>query len=254
MVSPMTRPAKFSATPLLYLALASCSAPHLPDGDLDVAGRNVDPTLIEARPRAQAEAANTLLSADPQSWGAAARRFLATRESGAPALITAISRNPTGPGLQIAVATLGKLGDPRAIPILEQLLRERSGISSEAALALGFLPAPQSRALLLEEMLYRGGDPLNRTCAAVALLDLDDVENSLPFLRAVLLAGTPYEISLRDQYGLPDRARWAHERIVAIDAIGRHFDGETFGLDPDSPWPRLKAAVDRMQDAAREQR
>jgi HEAT repeat protein len=162
----------------------------------------------------------------------------------------AIRRNLAGPGLQVAVAILGKLGNPRAIPLLEDLLRERSGISGEAALALGRLPSPASRQVLLEEMSYRSGSPLNRTCAAIALMDLDDVDASLPFLRAILLAGTPAGLPLQKELGLPDRARWAHERDLAIEAIGRLFDGETFGLDSDSPWPRLKAAVERMDAAA----
>jgi len=256
MVCPMTNPAQAIGTPILCLLFAACSAAHPNRATPAQSTRATDlgPARAKTQPDQQTQAARALVDAEPQAWDQAARQFLDQDGPDAGTLLRAMRRDPAGPGMQIAVAILGKLGDARAVSVLEDLLRERSKLSSEAALALGRLPSPQSRGILRKEMLSASNSPLNRTCAAIALLDLGDVNTSLPFLHAILLAGTPYGLDSEKNYGLPDRSRWAHERYLTIEAIARHFDGETFGLDPDSSWPQLKAAADRLQIAIGEHR
>jgi hypothetical protein len=86
-----------------------------------------------------------------------------------------------------------------------------------------------------------------RTAAACALLDLGDRDAALPFLEAVLLAGSPAGVAPAREHVLPEQTRWALERYMAIAAVARCTGGETFGLDPDASWPRMAAAVERMR-------
>lgn len=247
----MAYPVESRIAPLAGMILLACSAGP---------GTNQDAARVEASqeqrltgsPPLSSEAvltdlARELVAAPPEAWQASYGALIQGDGDRTQALLRALERQPRGAGVQLALATLGKLGDPAATAYLEaQLSKGNAELSSEAALALGRLPSPASIAVLQAEMDRSRRDPLVRTAAAVALLDLGEVELSLPFLHAILLAGTPYGLALQQEFALPDRGRWAHERYLAISAIGRHFDGETFGLDPDSSWPSLKASVDRL--------
>ncbi len=166
-------------------------------------------------------------------------------------MIRAIRADRHAPGEQIAVATLGALGSAAAIPLLEEILRERSPTSSEAALALGQLPSPESADLLAETVADPSAGTVARTASACALLDLGEVDRSVPFLCAVLVAGTPEGLETNREFGLRDKTRWALERYMIIEAIRRHCGGESFGLDPDNPWPDLVRNTDRFREAMR---
>ncbi|MHC5063207.1 MAG: HEAT repeat domain-containing protein [Planctomycetota bacterium] len=253
----MPYPAQSAVLLIACMLMAACSAATEQSRD-EVSTKptdSVDRRQAPQRSEQAVETARALVASPAQSWSTNYRRFMGSSGQHSQALLAALQADPRGPGAQIALATLGTLGDPVAAPYLEERLRIGSTEeSSESALALGRLPSPASKELLSEVIRDRQRDPLVRTASAAALLDLHDLEGSMPFLCAILLAGTPAGQGAQAEHGLPDRGRWAHERYMAIEAIRRNFAGETFGLDPDSSWPALSAAVAELIEHLREER
>ncbi len=194
-------------------------------------------------------AAASLVAAPPGSWPEAARPVLEAGGDATPALIQAIDANPDGPGVQPALAVLGEFGRPAAVPLLERWLDDDRIGAYEAALSLGHMRAERSRSRLRATMSDPDRPAVMRTAAACALLDLGAVTDATPLLHAVLIAGTPAGVEPAAQHGLPDKPRWALERNLVIDAVKRHTGGEDFGLDADSPWPKLSEAAARCRAA-----
>lgn len=159
-------------------------------------------------------------------------------------LVEELQRSPRAPGRQAAVFALGELGDLDASPFLIQELGDPGPSAYEAALALGKLGGSDAVEPLREAAETHGTSTELRTAAASALLDLGRPDLAAPLLKAVLLAGTPFGRELAERHGLPDKTRWALERQLCVDAIRRFTGGETFGMDPDSSWPRLRDGVD----------
>jgi HEAT repeat protein len=151
--------------------------------------------------------------------------------------------------VQPALAVLGEFVDPASAELLEAWCQSDHPHRYEAALALGAMGSRASLPMLRALHADRSADVLVRTAAACAVLDLGDVRSSVPFLHAILCAGTPQGAATSEAHALPDKARWALERRIAIDAIRRHTGGEDYDLDPDSTWPRLTAAADRFRSA-----
>ncbi|MFY9344426.1 MAG: hypothetical protein WAT39_18175, partial [Planctomycetota bacterium] len=89
--------------------------------------------------------------------------------------------------------------------------------------------------------------PALRTAAACALVQLGERRQALPFLRAVLLAGSPAGVQPGATVGLPVRTRWALERYL-VQRLLQH-EGEpalAAGLDPDASWPELEQVTERF--------
>lgn len=215
---------------LLAAVISGCGSPNAADPELDRA------------------AALSLVFAAPGEWPTAGRAALARGPSIVPAVVDALRREPNAPGAQLALAVLGKLADPRAADLLERFAIGSDDHGYEACLALGRIGDRTRIGVLREIVDDRSRTPTRRAAAACGLLDLGETETSLPFLHAILLAGTPAGVETSNRYGLPDRARWALEREMTIDALRRHT-GDDFGLDPDSPWPALERGAERMYRA-----
>ncbi len=189
-------------------------------------------------------ACQSLVASSPKDWSTTLAPVTAIGNRAVPALIRALHASPGAPGEQAAIAALSTFKHPRTRPFLENYLRDGGAQASEAALSLGRLGDSRSRPLLDELCRNTKLDGELRTAAACALLDLGETHTSLPFLRAVLLAATPAGQELGEQLGLSkNKVRWAHERYMVITAIARYTGGETFGLDTDASWPALEAGA-----------
>lgn len=196
--------------------------------------------------------ARALIAAPPGRWEEAAAPVLSAGRPMAPVLIEALQEDSSGAGVQIAIACLGALGGTDARDFLIRCRDRSPRIAAEAMLALGQLGTPADESVLqcLRDVAGRpGASPLQRSAAAASLLDLGQDAEALPLLAAILRAGTPAGRAESERLGLPDKARWAHERHIAIESIRRRTGGEDYGLDPDLAWPDLDAAVTRMTDA-----
>ncbi len=194
------------------------------------------------------EACRALVAAAPAEWPERLPAVLALGRAAAPDLIAALQAEPGGDGGQAAVATLGRLGDPRSRPFLLELHRDRGPLATEATLALAALPAdddPVLRELLAATAADRLADPTLRTASACALVALGQRRLAAPIWRAVLLAGTPIGLPLQRELGLPDRPRWALERYLIQRQLLRTA-GTDFGLDTDAPWPDLERVTERV--------
>jgi len=184
-----------------------------------------------------------LVNSPPDGWGRAYPRVIESGTEATAPLIDALRAAPTAPGRQAALFALGELGDRSAVGFLIAEAAAGNDHGFEAALALGKLGDDSATEPLRDLMLDPSQDVTARTAAACALLDLGATDEAVPLLSAVLLAGTPYGRDQASQHGLPSKSRWALERQIAIDAIARASGGQTFGLDPDSSWPRLADGV-----------
>ncbi|MCC6670475.1 MAG: hypothetical protein IT458_05395 [Planctomycetes bacterium] len=204
----------------------------------------------QPQPASEAErACRALLAAPPGEWAVQVPPVLALGRPAAATLAREVAGDPSAPGAQAAAACLGALGDLAVTPTLVDLLRSRGGAAYEAALALGRLRASEATAELRAARDDTTADPIVRTAAAAALLDLGLTQDALPLLLGVLRADTPAGRSEQERLRLPSRPRWALERHVAIAAVRRSF-GSDFGLDPDLSWPDLEAASQRLAQAA----
>ncbi len=187
-----------------------------------------------------AAAVRAVIDAAPEHWEDVATACLECGQAAATPLAAELRQRPSASGAQLAVALLGRLGDSTVTPTLELLITQGHAVAAEACLALGALGSLDCVELLRGVIADHSREITVRTAAACALLDLGEVGASLPFLRCILLAGTPAGQALQTQAGVADKARWAHERLLVITAIRRHCDGEDFGLDPDNSWPQLE--------------
>jgi HEAT repeat protein len=193
----------------------------------------------------QAEArCRVLVDATPEHWGRALPPVLALGPEAAPDLVRSLRHSPDGAGRQAALCALGALGNPDAVPFLVDELHTARPYRYEAALALGQLRDPRALEPLRRLAADAAADVTTRTAAACALLDLGAAADAVPLLLAVLLAGTPDGQALAEAHRLPAQSRWALERSLVIDAIGRFANGETFGLDADASWPRLELGAE----------
>ncbi len=202
----------------------------------------------EAAPTAAAGLCRALLDAPPHEWHQRLPPVLALGRAGATPLLEQLHMAPLSPGAQAAVGALGNLGDPAAIPWLLQQVQARSGLGTEAALSLGRLPAPGARAVLQTTLADHGAAVDLRTACACALLELGETRDAVPFLCALFAADTNFGVAEAAAAGLGSRPRWALERQMALSAIAKACGGQTFGLDPDSPWPRLEQGVRALRE------
>jgi HEAT repeat protein len=85
----------------------------------------------------------------------------------------------------VAAKALGRIGDPRAVPLLVDLLARdpESRVRGEAAFSLGQLGGPQALVRLIEAMA--DSDPNIRNWAAIALGDIGDPAAVDPLLKAM---------------------------------------------------------------------
>ena len=189
-----------------------------------------------------------LVASPPERWSETLPAVLVLGPRAAPPLSRALAAKPEAAGRQAALCALGELGNREAVPFLiEQATGDRAH-AYEAALALGKLGDPRAVAPLRDLAAAPSRDITVRTAAACALLDLGHDDDAAPLLQAVLLAGTPYGEDSALQCSLPRKSRWALERVLVIDAIARFTGGETFGLDPDASWPRLRDGAQRFAE------
>ncbi|MCC6785597.1 MAG: hypothetical protein IT457_22285 [Planctomycetes bacterium] len=238
--SPTTRLAL--ARPLLAsgLALAAC------------AGHDAGAPALDERLESARRPAAALVDAAPHTWPEAVDAVLAAGvASPARALLDAVTRHPAGAGAECAVALAARCGAREVESELSALLaagepRVPPLLGARVAAALGTLDSPTAVDALTRAMDSRALAPLVRTAAAAALLDRGRRGDVPRFLGAVLLAGTPAGIAESTRLGLPDKARWAHERLLAIEAIVRASGGEDFGLHHDASWPALEIGTARM--------
>lgn len=193
-------------------------------------------------------AAERLVLAAPADWPEAITEFTAVEaEDPARVLVDAALRHPDALGAECAVALASRFDVRGAEAELVALLAAAPPLAARAAQALGTLASTVSRDALARAMDDATLDPLVRTAAAAALLDRGERGPASSFLAAVLLAGSPDGQAERVVRGLPDKARWAHERLLAIEAIRRAAGGEDFGLHHDASWPALAASTTRMR-------
>ena len=193
-------------------------------------------------------ACHALVAAAPADWPTHWQRVRDHGTSSIRALIAALQANPEGPGAQAAVHLLGELRQPSAGPYLREALNDGTSLATEAALALGKLGdqthTPSLRAAVADPTKL----VTTRVAAAAALVDLGHARSIASFLEAVFLAATPYGREATRTHRLPrTKTRWAHERYMVIEALRRHYDGRSFGLDEDSSWPGLRDAADKMR-------
>ncbi len=191
-------------------------------------------------------AAQALLLAPPQDWAKVLPPVQAQGKDAAPALMQALRQHPQGPGRQAAIQLLGSLQSAKARPLLESFLHANDPQAADAALALGKMLSTDSMALLMDCLDQHDNPVLLRTAAACALWDLDNKAAAWPMFKAILLATTPEGPALLAQQGLPGKNRWAHERYLCIQTIRRSMAAPA-GLDEDASWPRLQAAVLRLE-------
>jgi HEAT repeat protein len=213
----------------ILLLLTACSTAGVPvAADSDAAVR----ALADSGPGRWHETLPPVLRSGPAA-GAPLRRELA--------------RQPQAPGRQAVVAALGRSGDDRAAAELLRLVATRDPDAAEAAIALGACGSAAAWPALREAACDAQAPTRLRAAAAAALLRLGERQTSVPLLAALLLASTPQGRERARTHALPFQTRWAEERWLAIDAIAQACDGETFGLDPDAPWPRLAAGVEQFE-------
>lgn len=236
---------KARATALFGLLLAGCTG-AAPD---PVPGP--DPVPETPGPSATVHA---LAQAPPGDWAHTMPPVLALGAAAVPALRAELAARGPQPGRQALVAALGATGGAAAAPDLIQLVQQRDPQAAEAALALARTRSRDAIGPLRAAVVDRSADTLLRASAAATLLELGEREEAVPFLVAVLLASTPAGAETDRLHGLPARPRWAHERHIAIDAIRQVCAGETFGLHPDAPWPRLEAGARRFEAALAERK
>jgi hypothetical protein len=205
-----------------------------------------EPADVAGNATAQAQlAAADLLAAAPADWALRLPPVLAAGARAVPWLATQILAGPEQPGAQPAVAALGRIGDPAAVPCLRSLLQDRGELATEAALALGELGARDAIAPLRAVAGDRLADPTLRAASAAALLRLGDRAAVEPLVRGILLADTPAGRELQQRLGLPEKARWALERWLIQQAL-RATAHTDFGLDTDATWPRLLEVADQV--------
>ncbi len=201
-----------------------------------------------------AELSARLTSSPPKAWVDTGPAALSRGPAIVPFLIAALEANRGAEGEQAVLGILGALPHPQTGPFLLRVFEEDSAHSSEAALSMGRLGYKLALPALRAHVANPKSEPVLRTAAAAALLDLGDLKTALPFLQAVILASTPDGIEAMTSFGLQDKARWALERTMAIAAIERH-SGQSFGLDPDLSWPdlatRTRNAFDSISKEAR---
>lgn len=223
----------------LALAVASCQSSQPPSLSTEL--RAAAAVLVQSAPSAWPDAADRVFASLPAQG----------EESGALALIEAVAADEEAPGAQLALGLVGRLGTPSQRRWLEDWLLADRRHAAEAAMALGQLGTrhgtQQSIDPLRRAMTDRDRETVVRTAAAVALFDLGDDAAAVPFMHAVLIAGTPQGQATAERLGLPDRVRWALERNMVIGAVARRTDGDTLGLDAESPWPRLAGAAERFR-------
>lgn len=193
------------------------------------------------------DAVARLLLASSAEWHVVLPPVLAAGPSATAPLVDALRAQPTAPGRQAAIAALGALGDQSACGFLRERIDRGQSDAAEAALALGRLGCSDAAPGLLATMRSGAAAIRNRTAAACALLDLGWWREAAPFLAAVLVADTAYAGTRTADFALPNKARWAEERTMAIAAIARACGGETFGLDPDAAHPQLARGVQAFE-------
>ncbi len=204
------------ATPMLLLAALSCH----------------DASMLAP--------CKALVAASPADWPGRWRAAHALGPGATRTLVRCLKKDSHGPGRQAAIHLLGDWRDPAAGPYLRELVDANSEEATEACLGLGKLADQRAVGLLVTTVQNHDQAIATRTAAACALLDLRQPRHAVPLMQAVLLAATPYGAGLEQAQGLPQKTRWAYERYMVIEAIRRFSHGETFGLDEDASWPRLR--------------
>lgn len=157
-------------------------------------------------------------------------------------LVEGLRTDPDAPGGQAAVRLLGILGGEAAVAFLHEQLRERGRNATEAALALGEARGAMAVPLLLETARDRLADATLRCACTASLVRLGSGREVRGLVRAIVLAGTPAGELLREEYGFPQRSRWALERYMLQRALLAATESD-FGFDTDSPWPDLERAA-----------
>lgn len=217
----------WSLAVVLSGVIAGCGAPSVA----------VDPVLI----------VESLLAAEPGVWLQRLEPVHRCGKAAVEPLLAALRANPHAAGAPAAVALLGRLHDDRAIAWLAGEVAARSALATEAALALGELPAPAQRAELRACVADPIADATLRTAAAIACVRLGGGADVAPFLAAVLLAGSPAGVEPGRTHGLPVRTRWALERYMVQRLLLQEGQAELAqALDPDASWPRLAEVTARV--------
>ncbi len=160
-------------------------------------------------------------------------------------LIAALREQPDAPGVEAALATLGRLGGDGARELLLETVQDRAPYAAAAALAIGDCADATSAQPLLLTATDRLADPTLRAAACATLLRIGIRSEVRSLVRGILLAGTPHGRELERELGLPRRPRWAYERYLLQQAL-RDAAGEDFGLDTDAPWDAMLACADRV--------
>lgn len=211
------------------------------------------------RTDAYLEPCRALVSAPPAVWRERWQQVHALGPDASPALIRCLREDPEGAGRQAAIHLLGQWhqANPATDTFLRELVAARGADAAEAALAIGRRKDRKAVPQLVATVQDRTLATAVRTAAACALLDLDEPQHAVPLMRAVLLAASPYGADLEQEQGLPHKTRWALERYMIIEAVRRFSGGDTFGLDEDAPWPKLRegtAAFMRYVDKRQQRR
>jgi HEAT repeat protein len=128
--------------------------------------------------------------------------FMKEKES-VPALISVLKRKPKIGGAAFALA---EIGDPRGIPVLLTILKDRSGYEHREVTALGKLKAKEAVPELIAhlghpETTFSGLDILETTAILEALLEIGD-KRAIP----------PIEQYLNGPF--PDRSKAAARRVL----------------------------------------
>jgi HEAT repeat protein len=226
---------------LLTITLAATPACTAPEG----AGPDHG---AAATTDARADAAClALLAAMPDQWPERLAPVHALGAAVVPRLVAHLRDQPLAPGARAAVALFGRIDSDAAVPFLSEAVADGSPLAVEAALALGDLRAHAAAPTLVATVADANADPTLRTAAACAAVQLGKANDVAPFLRAVMLAGSPAGQEPGAAFGLPVRPRWALERYL-VQRLLLH-EGEVAlarEFDTDLSWPQLLAATDRV--------
>ncbi|MEC8652731.1 MAG: hypothetical protein VYA51_01080 [Planctomycetota bacterium] len=162
-------------------------------------------------------------------------------------LLELIDSAPSAPGAQASVATLGRIGDARAVALCRRLVSERGALAVEAALALGTLPTGHDDPALAACLADAYTDATLKTAAACSLARHGEREHAPRWIAAIVRAGTPAGRRDEEELGVPKKTRWARERYFIQRLLGALGHTDLLAeLDTDAPWPTLERLAPRV--------
>lgn len=188
-----------------------------------------------------------LLDAEPAAWSERLAEIAPLTADEAMAAPGRAAARPTAPGAPAVLALLGRSPQPTDDVTLIALVADGGNLATDAALALGERHCRAAVDVCRAAMRDAAADPTLRTACGLVLARSGHGREAAPFLRAVLLGGSPAGAPLAAEHALPDRPRWALERYLVQRMLLREGAVELAReLDPDASWPVLEQVAERV--------